>query len=169
VLAAIVFFHHQLHEPLIGCCSLLFSPCAVKMFVLVIDLLSYLNGFGFLVGQLPLVLLRQCLVQLRHLLRQPLVLLFLALPTGGVMLVGTKLSVELVMNRLEKMLVHHVEATSVTVVDYLYLILSELVVEFLCLGVEYHCFDFGFRFLPLNQLGLKRHKLLLVAARKPLR
>ena len=168
MLAAVVFLHHELHEPLIGRCRLLCGASDLQIFVLLIDLLPYLNGSGFLVGQLPLVLLRQSLVQLRHLLQQPLVLLFLPLGTGAVMVVGTELGVELVMNRLEKMLVHHIKSTSMTMVDYLYLILSELVIEFLSLGVEYHCFYFCFSFLPLNQLGLKRHKLLLVAVRKPL-
>jgi len=168
MLATVVFLHHELHEPLIGRCRLLCGACDLEIFVLLIDLLPYLNGCGFLVGQLLIVLLRQSLVQLRHLLQQPLVLLFVSLLAGGVM-VGTKLGVELVMNRLEEMLVHHIKSTSMTMVDYLYLILSELMIEFLSLSVEYHCFDFCFSFLPLNQLGLKRHKLLLVAVRKPLR
>ena len=85
------------------------------------------------------------------------------------MVVGAKLGIELVVNGLEEMLVHHIKSISVAPVDYLYLIFSELVIELLCLGGEDHCFYFGFVIFPRNQLGLKRHKLLLVAVRQPLR
>lgn len=41
------------------------------------------------------------------------------------------------MNRLQQMLIHHIESTLMAMINYFYLVLSELVVKFLSLGIEY--------------------------------